>query len=132
MRQVFCVALSVTLLFIVGCANRRVVTDPSFQPQIINQPDSFSFQATNVTNITQTIQYTWQNSDTLANVNLSSQIASGSGTITILNPAGLQVFTSSMTANGTFTTGAGTAGAWTIRVVLNNVSGTLNFRVQRT
>jgi hypothetical protein len=123
--------LPLVLLLSISCGGKRVVTDPAFQPEIINQTDNFAFQSTNVSNVTQTLQYTWQNTGTRADVNQASSITSGSATITIRDSAGLQVYTASLSSNGTFMTGSGTAGGWTIRLVLTNLKGTLNFRVQR-
>ena len=121
----------VTVLTTVGCSSRRGLNDPAFQPQIINQPDNFSLQATNVTGVTQTLQYTWQNTGTSGNVNQATQLTGGTAILTILDGANQQVYTNSLTANGTFATSSGTTGNWTIRVVLNNFSGTINFRVQK-
>lgn len=55
----------------------------------------------------------------------------GTATLIIKDAASTQVYTKDLNANGTFVTTAGTSGAWTIRVELVNVSGTLNFRVQK-
>ena len=124
-----------TLLFIVllaSCSSKQVrLTDPAFQPQISNQTDTFAFQVTNLTGVTQTLSYSWQNTGTRGDVNQASQITSGSATLTILDAAGQQVYTSSLASNGTFTTATGTSGNWTIRISANNVKGSLNFRVQR-
>jgi hypothetical protein len=124
-------AFPLVLLLSISCGGKRVVTDPAFQPEIINQTDNFAFQSTRVSNVTQTLQYTWQNTGTVANVNQATQITSGSATITIRDSAGLQVYTASLSSNGTFITSSGATGGWTIRLVLTNFNGTLNFRVQR-
>ena len=124
-------ALIVTLLVTLGCANRQYLTDPAFQPQIVNQTDNFSLQATNVTGVTQTLPYTWQNTGTSANVNQATQLTGGSATLTILDASNQQVYSNSLTANGTFPTLSGTTGGWTIRLVLNDFRGTINFRVQK-
>lgn len=120
--------LSVVLM--VGCGGGSAL-NPQFQPQVTNQPDNFQFQATGVTNVTQTLQYTWQNSGTMANVNQATTVTSGTATLTIRDAANTQVYQANMSANGTFVTNAGTTGAWTIEVVLTNYSGTINFRVQK-
>ena len=125
------ITLAVAVMFTVGCANRQYLTDPDFQPQIVNQPDNFSLQATNVTNVTQTLPFTWQNTGTSANVNQATQVTGGSATLTILDASNQQVYTNSLTANGTFPTSTGTTGGWTIRLVLSNFTGTINFRVQK-
>lgn len=101
-----------------------------FQPEIANLPGNFQLQATNVRSVTNTFEYTWQNAGTTANVNQATTIAAGSAQLTILDSQGTQVYTRNLSDNGTFTTTAGTTGAWTIRMVLTNYSGTLNFRVQ--
>jgi hypothetical protein len=123
-----------TMLFIfllASCSKQVRLTDPVFQPQITNQTDSFALQVTNLTGVTQTLSYSWQNTGTRADINQASQITSGSATLTILDAAGQQVYTSSLGSNGTFTTATGTSGNWTIRITTNDVRGSLNFRVQR-
>jgi len=84
-----------------------------------------------VTNVTQTLQYTWQNTGTQANVNQATVLTAGTATLTIRDAAGTQVYTRNLTDNGTFQTTSGATGGWSIQVVLTSVSGTLNFRVQR-
>lgn len=130
-RKPSIVVVAFLLYVATGCSQRNSLTNPAFQPQIINQSDNFSLQATNVTNVTQTLNYTWQNTGTSANVNQATQLTAGSATLTILDAGGQQVYTNSLTANGTFPTTAGMTGGWTIRVILSGVSGTLNFRVQK-
>ena len=124
-------ALAMSVLILAGCGGRRVLTDPAFQPQIINQTDSFALQATNISGVTQTMQYTWQNTGSSANVNQATVLTGGSATLTIMDAAGQQVYTNSVTANGTFQTSSGMAGNWTIRLLVSNGTGTLNFRVQK-
>lgn len=102
-----------------------------FQPQINNAPDNFQFQATGVTNVTWTYSYTWSNSGASASVNQSTTIAAGTATVTVLDANGTQVYTQSLSANGTFSTSAGVAGNWTIRVDFSNYDGTVNFRVEK-
>ena len=102
-----------------------------FQPEIANLTDNFQLQATNVRNVTSTLDYTWQNTGTSANVNQATVASAGTATLTIQDGQSAQVYTKDLTANGTFQTSAGSAGAWKIHVVLTNFSGTLNFRVQK-
>lgn len=130
LRKLHLIAV-VILLATVGCSRRQSLNNPAFQPQITNQTDNFALQATNVTNVTQTLQYPWQNTGTSANVNQATVLTAGTATLTILDAAQQQVYTNSLTANGTFPTTTGTTGNWTIRLVLSGVSGTLNFRVQK-
>ena len=102
-----------------------------FQPQINNLTDNFSFQATGVTNVTWTYTYRWTNTGDSATVNQATTITGGSATLTILDKNGMQVYSQSLSANGTFGMTKGLAGSWTIRVVFTNYSGTVNFNAQK-
>ena len=102
-----------------------------FQPEVNAAPDNFQFQATGLTDVTTTKQYSWQNSATRATVNHSSTVTNGSATVTIRDAAGTQVYTGALVPSATPITSAGVAGTWTIIVQLTNTSGTLNFRVQK-
>ena len=114
-----------------GCGGGSAL-NPQFQPQVTNQADNFQFQTTGITNITQTLTYTWQNSGTLANINQACAITGGTASLTVKDASGNQVYSASLTANGTYMTSpAGTAGAWTITITLNKATGTLNFRAQK-
>lgn len=114
-----------------GCAGSTAL-NPQFQPQVSNLADNFQFQATGVTNVTQTLQYTWQDSGTAASINQACSITAGTATLTLLDANGTQVYSASLANNGTFQTSpAGVSGGWTIKIVLTGVSGTLNFRVQK-
>lgn len=124
------IAMVAIVLLAVGCSKKKNPLS-AFQPQINKAPDNFQFQATNVTNVTSTLQYTWQNTGTSANVNQACAITSGTATLTIFDAFATQVYSQNLAANGTFATSSGISGNWRIRVVLNNVSGTLNFRVQK-
>lgn len=101
---------------------------PQFQPEVINNVDSFSFQVTGVQNASSTLNYSWQNSGTTATVNQSASISGGSATLVILDASGTQVYSRSLSLNGTFVSTAGTTGLWTIRVVFTGTDGTVNFR----
>ena len=48
---------------------------PQFQPEVINNADSFSFQVTGVQNASSTLTYTWQNTGTTATVNAFPEVA---------------------------------------------------------
>ncbi len=114
----------------IGCGSANNALNPAFQPQVNNVADNFQFQTTAITNITQTLQYTWQNSGTHASINQACSINPGSAFITVRDAAGNTVYSADLAANGTFTSIAGSSGAWTIQVAFSNTSGTVNFRVQ--
>lgn len=119
-----------TVAVLAACGGDSV-TNPAFEPEIVNLPDSFELQATDITDVSETLVYTWQNSGTTASVDRSSVLVSGSGTVTVYDADGKQVFTSAVTTDGSSTTDSGVSGAWQIRVVLSDASGTINFRVQK-
>ena len=98
--------------------------------QISNQTDTFQFQAT-ASDVTETLTYTWSNTGTSANVNQSGSLTGGTATLTILDDAGTQVYTRSLSETGTFQTNTGATGTWTIRVQMSGASGALNFRVEK-
>jgi len=104
---------------------------PSNQPEIANNRDNFQFQASNLRGTTQTLNYTWENTGTTANVNQSGQISSGTARLTLRDASGTEVYNRALTETGTFMTAAGATGNWRIEVRLENVTGTLNFRVQK-
>jgi hypothetical protein len=123
-------ALVLTISILDGCGNDNNTALAPFQPEIINNAGAFQFQVTDANNVTTVVGYTWQNDGAQATVNHSSIINSGSATITILDASQTEVYTSGLLASANEPTNAGTAGAWTIQVVLMECSGTLNFRVE--
>jgi len=123
-------AALVTAVGVTACGSSSI-TNPAFQPEIANTTDSFQLQATGVNDVTQTLTYAWQNTGTLANVDQSGAISSGTAILTILDAQGRQVYSGELASTGSYTSGPGQAGAWTIEITLSGVSGTLNVRVQK-
>ncbi len=117
----------------VSCSSDNTTSPPlsQFQPQIANTPDNFQFQITGAANVTTTVEYPWHNSGTRATINQSSSISAGSAVLTLFDTTQVQRYSNSLAANGTFASDTGTAGGWKVRVVLVNLSGTLNFRAQK-
>ena len=120
--------LLVALLLACGCDDDPLAP---FQPEVMNNPDTFQLQATGVRNANATLTYTWQNTGTTANVNQATVVTGGSANLVLKDAAGAQVYARSLAENGTFPTAAGQAGAWTIQLTLSGYSGTLNFRAQK-
>jgi hypothetical protein len=128
------VLLGWTVVFttLTGCGNGGgSALNPNFQPQVSNQPDNFQFQSTGVTNVSQTLTYTWSNSGIAATVNQATTVTAGQAVIAIKDSSGNQVYSAGLQNNGTFDTATGQTGNWTIIVQLTNYSGTINFRVQK-
>ena len=125
------VILLMLALVAVSCGGDTNPIGPANQPEVANLQDNFQFQASNLTGTTQTLTYTWPNSGTSANVNQSGVVSNGTATLIIRTAAGQQVYSRDLSLTGTFTTETGPAGNWQIEVRLVNVTGTLNFRVQK-
>jgi len=123
-----CSVLIASVPLVVGCAGKSL--EP-FQPEIANKPDNFQFQITAAKNVTTTIEYSWQNSGTRATINQASAITNGSATVTLYDANQVQRYSSSLNVNGPWQSDTGAKGTWKVRVVLTNLSGTLNFRVQK-
>lgn len=132
-RYLFLVTGFVCMLLLASCGgtSNNNALNPQFQPQVNNAPDNFQFQTTGVTNVTQTLDYSWQNSGTRASVNQACAITGGTATLTLRDPQGLAVYSGDLSANGTFSSIAGTTGTWNVHIELTRVNGTLNFRVQK-
>jgi hypothetical protein len=129
-RRLSQAAAFIICMVVAACGSSTGPLAP-FQPQINNLPDNFQFQATGVTNVTWTYTYTWSNSGDSATVNQATTVTGGSATLTISDNNGTQLYSQSLSANGTFGMIKGVHGNWTIKVVFTNFSGTVNFRAQR-
>jgi cell division FtsZ-interacting protein ZapD len=85
-----------------------------------------------VQNYTGTASYSWQNSGAQATINQSATLTSGTATVVLLDANGTQVYSSSLSNNGTFQSNVGVAGMWTVRVSYDvATSPAINFRVQK-
>jgi hypothetical protein len=102
-----------------------------FQPEILNQADTFQLQATGVTNVTTVLRYDWPNSGTTADVNQATVLSGGTATLVLRDDAGTEVYSADLTNNGTFSTAAGAAGTWEVVVSLEDCDGDLNFRIEK-
>lgn len=108
------------------------LTGPSAgDPGISNQTDDFQFNLPNVTNYSTNGGYTWRNTGTRARVTQGSSISSGSGTLIVRDAGGRIVYQQNLGGGGSTTTETGPTGDWRIEVAPLNVSGTINFRVQK-
>ena len=115
-------------LFLTGCSD-----DPfaPYEPEISNNTDSFSLQATGVEGVSATTDYVWRNTGTTANVNQATTVNEGSASLKILDGEGVQVYLNDLATNGTATTSAGASGDWTITVLMSDYSGTVNFSLEK-
>ena len=118
------------LAFVAACGDSNPI-GPSNQPEVGNNTDNFQFQASNLTSTSQTLTYSWVNTGTAANVDQSGAISSGQATVTLRDAANAQVYSGDLRNTGTFISSSGGSGTWRIEVHLTDVTGTLNFRVQK-
>lgn len=119
----------VLLLALAACSDDPLAP---FQPEVSNVPDTFQLQATGVTNRTAALNYSWTNSGTQATVNHSTTTTAGSARVIVKDGAGVIVYNALLVPSLNETTTAGASGTWTVQLVLDDYSGTLNFRVQKT
>jgi hypothetical protein len=120
------------LTLAVACGDNPTAPPPGLQPQIVNNTDAFSYQITDLSNVSGTYDYTWQNTGTLAKVTHSSDAGSaGTATITLRDATGAQVYSGPFASTGEVVSSpAGAAGAWTITVTYASYSNTqVNFAV---
>lgn len=111
-----------------GCGER---TSAGRDFYVSNAQDAFQFQVVEMKSYSRTYTYAWQNSGPTATVIQSSTITEGAATLFLRDGNGETVYAKSLKSNGTFLSEAGVPGTWTVDLLLDDVSGTLNFRVQK-
>ena len=120
--------LALAALVLAACGGDSV-TNPPFEPLVVVEAGTFSFQAIGFAHVTDTRDYVWQRPGGTATVEHESSLSAGTTTLTILDPSGAQVYTAPLAATGTVETSMGSPGAWTVRVAVANASGTVSFRL---
>ena len=121
----------VCLLAACGSSNPASPLDP-FSPEITNTADNFELQATDVVDASGTLNYSWVNTGTVATIDHSTTTSAGSARLIVLDADGTVVYDADLSPSNNATTGSGTSGTWTIRLVLGAYDGTLNFRAQKS
>jgi len=125
------ILLLTLVVLIAGCSKDDLPLSPGIEPEIVNSTDNFQFQVTAMLNYTGTLNYTWTNTGTEADVDQSTTLASGSAVLKLFDHTGTQVYSRSLTEDGSFASTAGTAGSWAVRVEFQEASGTVNFRADK-
>ena len=114
-----------------AACDTRVVTEPPFQPQIINVRNDFAFQVTNLDAFTSDVVYSWESDGRAASVLQSPNVLTGDATLFIADGSGAQVYQRSLGENGTFTTTTGVPGTWTVRLKFTEASGDATFHLTK-
>jgi hypothetical protein len=124
-------SLFILSLFSWTACNKSNNSLAAFQPEISNTTDNFQLQATKVQNVTTTLSYDWMNSGTIANIDKSGAVSSGTAKVTIYDANNNQVYTGDLKLTGSQQSATGVTGKWKIILVLTGTAGDLNFRVQK-
>jgi len=125
------ISCSLIVASMTSCSKSQNNSLANFQPEIANVADNFQLQASNVTQVTTTIDYDWSNSGTMATIDKSGVLTAGTAKISLLDKNGTTVATSDLKVTGNETSAIGVSGIWKIRLELSQFNGTLNFRVQK-
>ncbi len=125
-------ALSAALMTAVAACGDSNVIGPDNQLEVTNAQDNFQLQVSALDEVSQTLEYSWENTGTQATIDVSQAITSGAAMLTITDADGTVVYQEDLADDSDGQTLVGVAGAWGIRVVLDGVNGTFNFRAQRT
>lgn len=115
-----------------GCDGGAGVIGPANELEVTNAVDQFQFQVSDLSNVTDTRRYDWQNTGTRATVDVSQAITGGSAVLIIRDADGAVMYEADIADDSDGTTPVGIAGTWTIEVTLFDASGTFNLRVQKT
>lgn len=117
---------------LVACgSDSNELTSLGVEPEVVNDPDVFQFQVTAVEGYTGTLKYPWSNSGTLANVDQSCSIAGGRAILSLHDAGGVEVYSQDLAVDGSAPSSEGASGDWEVRVVFADMTGTLNFRVEK-
>jgi hypothetical protein len=116
-------------LFLASCNDNPV--SPGVGLEVRNSADDFQYQVSSMKSYTRNVYYTWNNSGSSATINQACAVTGGTAILEIYDADEVQVYSHDLAENGTMTATSGTAGAWTIRILFQKTSGTINFRVQK-
>jgi hypothetical protein len=132
MKTLRMLALAGALMTAVAACGDSNVIGPDNQLEVTNAQDNFQLQVSALDEVSQTLEYSWENTGTQATIDVSQAITSGAAMLTITDADGTVVYQEDLADDSDGQTLVGVAGTWGIRVVLDGVNGTFNFRAQRT
>lgn len=121
--------LAAGVVLVAACGDST--TAPGREPEIINTTDNFQYQITEIQDFSGTQVFSWVNTGTTATVNQSAAVSAGSATLVLRDANGVEVYSRSLADDGTFSSDAGTAGTWSVRVTYSGAEATVNFRLDK-
>lgn len=121
--------LAAGVVLLAACGDST--TAPGREPEIVNTTDNFQYQITEIQDFSGTQVYSWENTGTTATVNQSAAVSAGSATLVLRDANGVEVYSRSLADDGTFSSDAGTAGTWSVRVTYSGAEATVNFRLDK-
>lgn len=124
--------LAAAVLLSAGCGDATNLIGPENELEVTSATDQFQFQLTALDDVTDSRTYDWSNTGTSATVDVSAEVTGGTAVLRIRDASGQIVYEANLAAGADGSTQVGTAGTWQIEVVLTDVTGTFNFRVQKT
>ena len=130
-RTRFVAPYAIATLALLAACDTRVVTEPVYQPQIINVRNDFAYQVVGLEEFSSDVVYAWESDGRPASVLQSPQVLTGAATLFISDGSGAQVYQRSLGENGTFTTAAGTPGTWTVRLKFPEATGSATFHLTK-
>jgi hypothetical protein len=102
-----------------------------FQPEVNSVTDNFQLQATGVDTRTTALDYSWENTGSQGTVSHSTTTSAGTARVVVRDDGGTIVYDNLLMPSLEESTATGVSGTWTVRLVLSDYSGTLNFRIQK-
>ena len=121
--------LAAGVVLLAACGDST--TAPGREPEIVNTTDNFQYQITEIQDFSGTQVYSWENTGTTATVNQSAAVSAGSATLVLRDANGVEVYSRSLADDGTFSSDAGAAGTWSVRVTYSGAEATVNFRLDK-
>ncbi|UCG61492.1 MAG: hypothetical protein JSV52_14430 [Candidatus Zixiibacteriota bacterium] len=119
----------VTSATVAGCGEDNPLN--SFDPQVTNSEDLFTFRASNVYLVTTRLTYDWNCTGQTASIEHSSGRSNGTGVIYLFDANGTQVYQSELKSTGTEYSQAGTPGSWKVVLDFSEYSGAVYCRVRK-
>ena len=126
------VMTSLATLALVACGGATIL-GPDNEVQVSNNADEFTWRASDLVEVTDTVTFNWTITTPSALVrHAHAPLTNGFATLTVLDADEMLVYLAPLSgaSNESATTLSGTAGTWTVTVTLNNATtARINFQL---